>query len=230
MIVTLMKKGTQHPLAWLALASVLTAGCATHTAAPVVERDPCLDEGPAHSVAFDQCVADKAADRAEALRLLLDDANPNPRQQALAAPGPDDYQDADFPDTPNPMLYQGIDSVTAAERRALPYKIRITWKYTSKTLRPAPRDLSRMEQMRSLIVPSVQEQGLAKWLCTVTGGQQVQWIFYAKSEEAFMAQVKTAQAKGDPYPLVFTTNKEPAPSVEMDGAETIRITPKTCLE
>ncbi|MBW1248940.1 DUF695 domain-containing protein [Pseudomonas tolaasii] len=224
------KQSNKRPLTLLVLASVLTTGCAGHPPAPAVERNPCLDEGPVHSVAFDRCVADRAADRAEALRRLLDDANPNPRQQALAEPGPDDYQDADFPDTPNPMLYQGARSVTAAERRALPYKIRITWKYSSKTLRPAPRDLSRMEQMRSLIVPAVQEQGLAKWLCTVTGGQQVQWIFYAESEESFRAQVNAALAKSGPYPLAFTTHKEPAPSGEMGEAETVRITPKTCME
>ena len=64
----------------------------------------------------------------------------------------------------------------------------------------------------------------------MTGGQQVQWIFYAKSEESFRAQVNAALAKSGPYPLAFTTHKEPALSGEMGGAETVRITPKTCME
>ncbi|OIN43283.1 DUF695 domain-containing protein [Pseudomonas costantinii] len=221
-----------HRLCGLALASLLVAGCATPPPQPrpVAVRDHCLDKGPAGSAAFENCTADQQAQKAKMLKDVLAVLDKTPGRQPLADPGPDGYQAADFPETPKVLNYQGERSISVTEKQALPYKIRITWKFDSPFPVPVPGDVYRMGQMRQQVVPAVEAQGLAKFVCTVTADQQVQWIFYAKSEETFMAQVNAALAKSDRYPLVFTANKEPALSSEMAGAGTLRITPKTCME
>jgi hypothetical protein len=121
----------------LALASVLIAGCSSSSSSsksnspPLVERDPCLEAGPAKSVEYDNCVADREASKREALRALFDDTGVYSRQMQIAESDDNTYQPSDFPDTPIPMVYKGSDSISANEKRALPFKIRVTWKYVS---------------------------------------------------------------------------------------------------
>lgn len=226
-----------HNWRWLlALASVLIAGCSSSksNSPPPVERDPCLDAGPAKSVEYVNCVADREASKREALRALLDDTGVYSRQMQIAEFDDNTYQPSDFPDTPIPMIYKGADSISATEKRALSFKIRVTWKYSSKGVIPAPRDRVRMDEMERLILPAVQDKGLAKWVCTVTGGNQRQWIFYTRSDEAFIAQTQAVLAQTGPYPIELSARKEPTLSTEVQSSENltedIRITPKKCVE
>jgi len=221
-----------HRLCGLTLASLLLAGCATPAPQPppVAVRDQCLDKGSAASAAFERCVADRQAQKAKMLKDVLAVLDTTPGRQPLADAGPDGYQQADFPETPKVLSYQGERSISVAEKQALPYKVRITWKYDSPFPVPLPGDVYRMGQMRQQVVPAVEAQGLAKFVCTVTADQQVQWIFYAKSEETFMARVNAALAKSEPYPLIFTATEEPAPNSDMVKTGALRITPKICME
>ncbi|MCK1784098.1 DUF695 domain-containing protein [Pseudomonas sp. TNT11] len=228
--------GVHNRLWLLVLASVLIAGCSSSksNSPPPVERDPCLDAGPAKSVEYDNCVADREASKREALRALLDDTGVYSRQMQIVESEDNTYQPSDFPDTPIPMVYKGADSISATEKRALPFKIRVTWKYSSKGVIPAPRDRFRMDEMERLILPAVQDKGLAKWVCTVTGGHQREWIFYTRSDEAFIAQTQAVLAQTGPYPIELSARKEQALSTEVQSSENlpedIRITPKKCVE
>ncbi|QHF05789.1 DUF695 domain-containing protein [Pseudomonas asturiensis] len=228
--------GVHNRLWLLVLASVLIAGCSSSksNSPPPVERDPCLDVGPVKSVEYDNCVADREASKREALRALLDDTGVYSRQMQIADSDDSTYQLSDFPDTPIPMAFKGADSISETEKRALPFKVRITWKYSSKGLIPAPRDRVRMDEMERLILPAVQDKGLAKWVCTVTGGHQREWIFYTRSDEAFIAQTQAVLAQTGPYPIELSARKEPALSTEVKNSENlpedIRITPKKCVE
>ncbi|MFJ4143043.1 DUF695 domain-containing protein [Pseudomonas sp. NPDC089734] len=230
------KMGVHNRLWLLALASVLISGCSSSksNSLPPVERDPCLDAGPTKSVAYDNCVADREASKREALRALLDDTGVYSRQVQIAEFDDNTYQASDFPDTPIPMAYKGVDSISATDKRALPFKIRVTWKYSSKGVIPAPRDRVRMDEMERLILLAVQDKGLAKWVCTVTGGHQREWIFYTRSDEAFIAQTQAALAHTGPYPIELSARKEPVLSTEVQNSENlpedIRITPKKCVE
>ncbi|MGH2420505.1 DUF695 domain-containing protein [Pseudomonas canadensis] len=230
MLTDKLRLNTHHRMRGIALASLLLAGCSHAGPQPTAQRDHCLDKGPANSEAFERCAADREAQKTKMLKDVLAVLDTPPGRQPLAETGPDGYQEADFPQTPKVLNYQGERSISVAEKQALPYKVRIIWKYDSPYPVPGPGDVYRMGQMREQVVPAVEAQGLAKFVCTVTADQQVQWIFYAKSEETFMAQVNAALAKSDPSPLVFTATKEPALSSEMAGAQSIRITPKTCME
>lgn len=91
-----------------------------------------------------------------------------------------------------------------------------------------------MYEMERLILPGLKGNVPGKWACTATGGQQRQWIFYTRNEEAFIAQIKAILAQTGPYSIEFSSSQEPALNVEArDGkglAEDIPITPKMCLE
>ncbi|WP_256576439.1 DUF695 domain-containing protein [Pseudomonas sp. B11(2017)] len=219
-----------HNLLWLALTSVLIAGCSRSHSPPPVERDPCLDAGPAKSVEYDNCVADREASKKEALRALLDDTGVYSQRMQAVVVEDNIYQPSDFPDTPIPMVYKGIYTISVTEKRVLPFKIRVTWKFSPKETIPTPRVHFRMNEMERLILPAVQDKGLAKWVCTVTGGQQREWIFYTRSDDAFIAQVQTVLAQTGPYPIELSARKEPALSSEVQSSENIRITPKKCVE
>ncbi|WP_234778835.1 DUF695 domain-containing protein [Pseudomonas amygdali] len=225
--------GSLNRLWLLVLASVFMAGCSNFKTSPSIERDPCLDAGPAKSVEYENCVADRKASQSEALKELLDDTGAYSQGRQFALSDRDIYQESDFPDTPIPIMYRGAGSISAAEKRALPFKIRITWKYSSKSLLPAPRDRIRMDQMERLILPALQEKGLAKWACTVTGGQQREWIFYTRNNEAFIVQTKAVLAQTGPYPIELSARKEPVLSTEMhkggNSPGDNRITPKSCV-
>ena len=227
--------GVRNRLWFLTLASVLIAGCSgsKSNSPPPVERDPCLDAGPAKSMDYDNCLADREASKREALRALLDDTGVDSRQVVVESED-NTYQASDFPATPIPMLYKGADLITATEKRALPFKIRVTWKYVSEGVIPPPRDRFRMDEMERLILPAVQDKGLAKWVCTVTGGHQREWIFYTRSDEAFIAKTQAVLAQTGPYPIELSARKEQALSTDVQSSENppedIRITPKKCVE
>ncbi|MFJ2279514.1 DUF695 domain-containing protein [Pseudomonas sp. NPDC087803] len=214
----------------LALASVLLSGCSSHTLPRPVERDPCLDAGPVNTVGYDHCVAERDRQRKEALEALLDD-DPAHLQRLQVIEMPDSkYQPSDFPDTPIPLSYRGVDSISLAEKQALPFKARIVWKYSSARLIPERRDALQMEKMQVLIMSAVQENGLAKWICTATGGQQREWIFYTQSDEAFIAKVRAALAQTGPYPIELKAQRDVTPTTLGQAAQDIRVTPKLCME
>ncbi|XHF33608.1 DUF695 domain-containing protein [Pseudomonas chlororaphis] len=218
----------------LAIVSVVVAGCSSSKSPPPVERDACLAAGPAKSVDYDNCVANRERKSRAALEALLDDKFVYPPQQQIVEASESKYQPSDFPESPAPMIYKGLDSISLTEKRALPFKIRIVWKYTSTGVIPERRDAIRMAEMEKLIVPAVEEKRLAKWVCTVTGGHQREWIFYTQNDEAFTARTRSALSQGGPYPIelsarrdvVLSTGSQPADNL----AEVIRITPKKCVE
>lgn len=86
--------GVHNQLWLLALSSVLIAGCSSSksNSPPPVERDPCLDAGPAKSVEYDNCVADREASKREALRVLLDDTGVYSRQMQIVESEDNTYQ------------------------------------------------------------------------------------------------------------------------------------------
>ncbi|SDX17505.1 hypothetical protein SAMN05444064_114113 [Pseudomonas syringae] len=129
--------GSLNWLWLLVLASVFMAGCSNSKTSPLIERDLCLDAGPAKSVKYDNCLADRKARQSEALKALLDDTGAHSQGRELALPDSATYQKSDFPDTPTPIMYSVADSISTAEKLALPFKIRITWKDSSKALLPA---------------------------------------------------------------------------------------------
>ncbi|WP_123450192.1 DUF695 domain-containing protein [Pseudomonas fluorescens] len=208
--------------------ALLNTGC-SH-APPPIERAPCLDEGPSQSAAYDDCVADRKDASDAALKAILGDAPDLYTQTRLAEPGEDTFQASDYPDIASPMSYRTARSISATEQQALPFKVRVRWNYTSRKLLPRPRDLVRMNEMEALLLSAAADDGLAKWVCTVTGEHRREWIFYARSDTDFMSRMQTLMAPSGPYPVEWSGRKEPARSANGASSVDIRMTPKRCLE
>lgn len=169
-----VKPDNRNPLnrAWplillLTSTALLNTGC-SHPPPPI-ERDPCLDEGPSQSAAYDDCVADRKDASNAALKAILGDAPDLYTQTRLAEPGEYTFQASDYPDIASPMSYRTARSISATEQQALPFKMRVRWNYTSRKFLPRPRDLVRMNEMEALLLSAATDDGLAKWVCTVTG-------------------------------------------------------------
>jgi hypothetical protein len=216
----------------LASSALLNAGC-SHPPPPV-DRDPCLDEGPSQSAAYEDCVVDRNDERDAALKAILGTGPDLYTQARLADPGEFPLQDSDYPDIPGPMSYHTANKISAAEQQALPFKMKIRWNYTSRKFLPRPRDLVRMNEMEALLKSAATENGLAKWVCTVTGEQRREWVFYARSDADFMTRMQTILAPTGPYPVEWSGRKDPAHNVEgtskADASGEILITPKLCVE
>ncbi|MFW8695835.1 hypothetical protein ACOI9Y_35240, partial [Mesorhizobium japonicum] len=76
-------------------------------------------------------MAERDRQRKEALEALLDDDPAHLQHLQIIEMPESKYQSSDFPDTPIPMSYRGVDSISLAEKQALPFKARIVWKYSS---------------------------------------------------------------------------------------------------
>lgn len=214
----------------LVLASLITTGCTrSHTPKPV-ERDPCLDAGPAHTTAYAKCMSERKERQAEALRILLsDDPADNPQRQ-VAVPGDSDFQPSDFPDEPMPASFRMPSDLNLKDTQAFPYKSRISWKYVSDRFLPSSKESARMMQVDRLIKAAVTADGFAKWGCTVTGGKRQVWVFYTLDDAAFVSRVQAALAQTGPYPIELSSRKQADFSAEVPNTEQTRLTPKRCLE
>lgn len=116
------------------------------------------------------------------------------------------------------------------DTQAFPYKARISWKYVSDRFLPSSKESARMMQMDRLIQAAVATDGSAKWGCTVTGGQRMEWVFYTLDDAAFVSRVQAALAQTGPYPIEFSSRKQADVSAEVPNTEQTRLTPKRCLE
>ncbi|UZE87444.1 DUF695 domain-containing protein [Pseudomonas viciae] len=182
--------GAHNRLRLLALAGLLIVGCSSSKPdlPKPVERDPCLDAGPASSVAFDSCVTKREARKQEALRALLDDG---PSHEKAVV---------------NIKIDEQIctHSISPAEELELPIVVVINWKFSPKTVMPTPADATRMKEMEKLLLPAVQDKGLARWICTTTYEHQREWHFFTRSAEDFSAQAREALGPTGPYPIELT--------------------------
>ncbi|MCP2076351.1 UNVERIFIED_ORG: hypothetical protein J2Y77_005787 [Pseudomonas lini] len=182
--------GAQSRLRLLALASLLIVGCASPKPdlPKPVERDRCLDAGPVNSVAFDSCVAKREARKQEALRALLDDSPTHEKNLV------------------NIKIDEQICThLSRAEEQALPIVVVINWKFSPKTVMPTPADAARMKEMEKLLLPAVQDKGLARWICTTTYEHQREWHFFTRSYEDFSARAREALGPTGLYPIELGT-------------------------
>lgn len=76
-----------------------------------------------------------------------------------------------------------------------------------KTVMPAPEDAARMKEMEKLLLPSVQDKGLARWICTTTFEHQREWHFFTRSYEDFSAQARETLEPTGQYPIELRTDE-----------------------
>lgn len=189
-LLPLSRMDTHNRLRLLTLASLLVVGCSSskpYSPKPV-ERDPCLDAGPVKSQAFDRCVADREARQKVALSALLDDGPSH--EKALVIVDVDEEH--------------CTKSLSPAEEQALPLSVIVSWKFSSEAALPTPEDAARMKKMEAVLLPAIQDKGLAKWLCTVTSEHQREWLFLTRNHDEFFTQAR--ETLGGTYPIEMRVN------------------------
>lgn len=214
------------------LMGMLIGGCSGPLApAPAPLQDHCLEEGPANSAGYARCVANLEAVKQQALADLLED---RPARVWVVDPDADRFKAADYVNSQVPMSYQFVASIPATSLQSLPIKATIRWKYASMGFLPEPVDRVRMDEMERLVIAALEEKGQAKWVCTLTGASQREWIFYASDEQAFKATVEAALANRAPYPIQISALRAPFLNPGKKGAEqssdTIYFSPAKCVQ
>jgi Family of unknown function (DUF695) len=93
------------------------------------------------------------------------------------------------------------DFRTGFEKSSLPDRVIIAWRYESKSGMPATAEREAMDRMEDLLAPVVEKPGFAMLALVSTGENLREWIYYAKSEQAFLEALNTALARQQRLPL-----------------------------
>jgi hypothetical protein len=82
-----------------------------------------------------------------------------------------------------------------------PVRAIIVWKFKGTNGMPIPRERERMDAMEDLLGPVVEADGFATLALVSTGEELREWIYYAKSEEGFLARVNQALGAHSAFPI-----------------------------
>lgn len=94
-------------------------------------------------------------------------------------------------------------------RASQPVRAIILWKYKGANGMPAPRERERMDAMEDLLGPAMEVDGFATLALVSTGEELREWIYYAKSEEAFFARLNQALGAQPPFPIEIHIADDP---------------------
>ena len=86
-------------------------------------------------------------------------------------------------------------------RSEFPDRVIIVWKYNSDSGMPVVSEREAMDRMENLLAPLVESPGASVLALVSTGENLREWIFYAKSEDAFFAAFNRAFAGQSRFPI-----------------------------
>jgi hypothetical protein len=105
-------------------------------------------------------------------------------------------------DTGRVLVFRYISDFDPGFRRATqPIRTILVWKYKGTNGMPVPRERERMDAMEDLLGPVVEADGFATLALVSTGEDLREWIYYAKSEEGFLARLNKALGAQAPFPI-----------------------------
>jgi hypothetical protein len=94
------------------------------------------------------------------------------------------------------------------DRTTQPDRIIIVWRYESETGQPSRDEHQRMDILEDTLAPVLFEGEFATLALVSTGENLREWIYYAKSEDEFMARLNQALA-GEVFPIEIHTSADP---------------------
>jgi Family of unknown function (DUF695) len=108
------------------------------------------------------------------------------------------------------------------EKAAFPDRLMIVWQYTSDSGMPAPAERDAMDRMEDLLEPVVKKAGVGVLVLVSTGENLREWIFYATTEEAFIAALNQALADQPRFPIELHAGHDPNWSAYARFCEDVR--------
>jgi hypothetical protein len=96
------------------------------------------------------------------------------------------------------------------DRSTQPDRIILVWNYESDSGMPSVEERQMMDSLEDSLSPSIESDGFATLALVSTGENSREWIYYARSEDEFMARLNAA-LKGSPaYPIEIHAAPDPA--------------------
>lgn len=91
------------------------------------------------------------------------------------------------------IIYRYRSAFGPSFKRSLyPDRVIISWAYQSAEGMPSRPEREAMDRMEDLLAPYVEQTGLSTLVLVSTGEGLREWVYYAKSQEEFMAKVNQA--------------------------------------
>ncbi len=93
------------------------------------------------------------------------------------------------------------------QRSRFPARVILVWRYKSESGTPSKPEHEAMDQMEDLLNPHVEGSSI---LALVSTGENLrEWIFYATSEDQFIASLNNALAGKQRYPIEVHAAPDP---------------------
>jgi hypothetical protein len=95
------------------------------------------------------------------------------------------------------------------QRSGFPDRVILVWKYQSESGMPSKPEREAMDRMEDLLAPLVDNSAQSILALVSTGENLREWIFYAKSERAFLAALNKALSRQSPFPIEVHAASDP---------------------
>jgi hypothetical protein len=100
--------------------------------------------------------------------------------------------------------------VPGFERHSQPVRVILVWKYKGHNGMPVRKDSERMDAMEDLLAPLLEREGFASLALVSTGENLREWIYYAASEDGFLARLNEALGGEPAFPIEIHAADDPA--------------------
>jgi len=90
-----------------------------------------------------------------------------------------------------------------------PDRVILVWKYKSETGQPVKSEREAMDRMENLLEPLVDNAETSVLTLVSTGENLREWIFYSRSEKAFLAALNRALAGHPRFPIEVHAAPDP---------------------
>lgn len=94
-------------------------------------------------------------------------------------------------------------------RSAHPDRVILLWRYKSSSGMPHPMEREAMDRLENILDPVIRARGLGTLVLVSTGDNFREWIYYAKSEKAFIASLNEALAGHPQFPIEIHAAPDP---------------------
>ena len=94
------------------------------------------------------------------------------------------------------------------QRSAFPDRVILVWKYKSESGMPLPTEREAMDRMEDLLEPLVEKSGTSVLALVSTGENLREWIFYAKTEQEFLAALNKALTGQPRFPIEIHAGRD----------------------
>lgn len=95
------------------------------------------------------------------------------------------------------------------KRSLYPDRVIISWSYQSAEGMPSKSEREAMDRMEDLLAPYVEQTSLSTLVLVSTGEGLREWVYYAKSQEEFMAKFNQALHGLPRFPINIDLWKDP---------------------